>query len=373
MRAAPCKGRCVVAASDVLLGAIEAVERGARGKVVLCMPDLFVDHLVTLPRWGEFQKQLASANLRGGGRVRSAGQRLVVGGNAFNTARALSRLGLAARFAGLTSQGALEFAKRETALDGARPPLDLSLVRTGGRASHTVALELGEERTNVQLNDPGSLDGLRLEDLGGEAREALGRADAVHLANWGQNARGGTALAAETLAAAKAAGALTFFDPSDLWGREKDTLELLRTVPASKDLDWLLVNEAELRELSRVLLLNAGGTSPCAHDDTEGQGREFTKRVESALAVHTAGAALAFRKGKPEGEARTAPLVPSRTTGAGDVWNAAFIAATLGGVPPQVRLEFAQAAARHFVTTTGPPPCLDDLRAGPAQAARAGA
>lgn len=334
---------------------------------MLCLPDLYVDQLVALPKWGELQKQLTSANIRGGGRIRSAGQRLVVGGNAFNTARALSRIGVSARFAGLTSKGALDFAERETTGES----IDLSLVRTGGRASHTVALELGDERTNVQLNDPGSLDGLRLADLGEAARAAFKTAAAVHVANWGQNLAAGTAFVAETLRAAKEAGALTFLDPSDLWGREKDTLELIRQAPSSKDLDYALVNESELRELARVLLLNSGGTSPCAHDDIEGQGREFTKRVEAGLAVHTARLAQSWRKGKSEGAVEGAPAAPLRTTGAGDVWNAGFIAAALAGLAPQVRLEFAQALSRRFVTTTGRAPTLDDLREGLARPAAA--
>ncbi len=344
---------------SVVLQALEGMEAKLAHKSVLCLPDLYIDEVVSLPKWGELQKQLTSATLRGGGRVRSAGQRIVVGGNAFNTARAVARLGATGVFAGLTSQGALEFARRETAGES----VDLSCVATGGRASLTVALELGEERVNVQLNDPGSLDGVTLADLGDAARARFEGAAAVHIANWGQNKSAGTALVLQALRNARQAGALTFLDPSDLWGREKDTLELIRQVPEGRDLDYLLVNEAELRELSRVLLLNAGGTSPCAHEDIEGQGREFTKRVEAALAVHAHGRAQSWRRGRSEGLVERAPGKPLRTTGAGDVWNAAFIAGTVGGLSPQVRLEFAQAAARLFVATSGPPPSLDEVRA----------
>jgi len=344
--------------SEALTRALEGFDKRVAGKVVVCLPDLYLDQLVTLPRWAETQKQLTSAALRGGGRIRSGGQRLVVGGNALNTARALASLGVPVRFAARTSKAALELAKREA--DGSG--LDMSLVRTDGKASLTVALEMGGERTNVQLNDAGSLEGLRLEDLGEGVAAAIQGAAAVHVANWGQNVAGGTAFLAETAKLAKQAGALTFFDPSDLWGREKDTLGLIREVQASKGLDWFLVNEVELRELSRVLLLNAGGTSPCAHDDMQGQGREFTKRVPGGLAAHAARRAESWRAGKSEGAFDEEPALPLRTTGAGDVWNAAFIAATLAGTEPQVRLEFAQRLARAFVTTLGAPPSLAALR-----------
>jgi sugar/nucleoside kinase (ribokinase family) len=330
-----------------------------RGKPVLCLPDLYIDEVVSLPKWAEVQKQLTSAALRGGGRVRSQGQRMVAGGNAFNAARALARLGVPARFAGLTSQAALDFAAAATAGEG----LDLTAVKVGGRASLTVALEMGPERANVQLNDPGSLDGLRLSALGDGVHGAMKGAAAVHVANWGQNASAGTDFVEEALKAARAAGALTFLDPSDLWGREKDTLALIQNAARGKDLDYLLVNQAELRELARVLLLSDGGTSPCAHEDVEGQGREFSKRVEAGVAVHTVGRAESWRKGKSEGAAVAPAVPPVRTTGAGDVWNGAFIAGTVAGLAPLPRLEFAEAAARLFVTTHGPPPTLEEVRA----------
>ncbi len=347
-----------MAAADVVK-AIEGLEAKLAGKVALCLPDLYLDELVSVPKWGDLQKQLASATLRGGGRIRSAGQRLVVGGNAFNAARGLARLGVHTRFAGVTSQGALDFAARETAGEG----IDLRHLRTGGHASLTVALEMGPDRTNVQLNDPGSIDGLRLADLTQSGADAFHGAHAVHVANWGQNLKAGTAFVEEVLAAARKAGAVTTFDPSDLWGREKDTLEMLHRVAERKDLDYFLVNEAELRELARVLLLNAGGTSPCAHDDLEGQGREFTKRVEAGLAVHTHKRAESWRKGRSEGAVAGTAAAPLRTTGAGDIWNAGFIAATLGGLAPQVRLEFATACARRFVTTPTGVPSVTDVRA----------
>jgi sugar/nucleoside kinase (ribokinase family) len=346
-----------VAAAD-LLKAMEGLEAKLSGKVALCLPDLYIDELVSVPKWGDLQKQLVSATLRGGGRIRSGGQHLVVGGNAFNTARGLAKLGVKARFAGLTSQAALDYAARETAGEG----IDIKHLRAGGHASLTVALEMGPDRTNVQLNDPGSLDGMRLADLGDAAGDAFRGAHAVHVANWGQNLKAGTAFVEETLAAAKRAGAFTTFDPSDLWGREKDTLDLLHRVAEHKDLDYFLVNEAELRELARVLLLHAGGTSPCAHDDVEGQGREFTKRVEASLAVHTHNRGQSWRKGKSEGVTEAPAATPQRTTGAGDTWNSGFIAATLAGLPPQVRLEFAEACARRFVTTPAGVPTVADVR-----------
>jgi sugar/nucleoside kinase (ribokinase family) len=285
-------------------------------------------------------------------------QRMEAGGNAFNTARALARLGVHVQFSALTSRTALDFATKETAGE----PIDLHLVRTSGKTAKTVSIEFGPERVNVMLNDPGSLEGLQAADLGEELASALSKANAVHIANWGQNQTNGTAFALEVLRTAKKAGAQTFLDPSDVWGREQAVLDFIGKIPSGTDLDFLLVNESELRELARVLLLHAGGTSPCAHDDVDGQGTEFTKRTKAAVAAHTPRRSQLFRQGKSLAMLETPVLTPTRTTGAGDVWNAGFIAGTVAGLSPRESLELAAAAGRHYVTHTGRAPTIAELR-----------
>ena len=346
--------------SGSLLWALEGLEGKIQGKHVLCLPDLFLDHIAALPKWGDLQKPITAAVLRGGGNFRSGEQRIAPGGNAFNTARALARLGVPARFAALTSREALEFVDRETTDE----PIDLTLVETTGRTSMTIAMELGPDRINVMMNDPGSLEGLRLADLGSGVAQAINGAAAVHVGNWAQNRSQGTAFARDVLQAAKRAGALTFLDPSDLTNREPDVLEFIHAVAQGEHLDWLLVNESEVRELARVLLLHDSSTSPCAHDDTEGQGKEFTKRSKSAVAVHLLRASMSFRKGKMEAQAPVSVIPPARTTGAGDVWSAGFIAGTLAGIGAAERLQLANIVARLFVSKpAGPPPTLGEVRA----------
>jgi sugar/nucleoside kinase (ribokinase family) len=342
-----------------LLLSLDGIEHKLHGRSVLCLPDLFLDHIVALPKWGEIQRPITAAFLRGGGAFRGGAQRLTSGGNAFNTARALARLGVPARFVGVTSREAFEFAQRETSGE----PLDLSLVQQTGTTSMTVAMEFGPERVNVMVNDPGSLDGLRVEDLGPGLGNALHGAAAVHVANWAQNRTAGTPFVTEILRMAKREGALTFLDPADLTNREPDVLEFIHKVPQGEHLDWMLVNESELRELARVLLLHESTTSPCAHDDTEGQGKEFTKRVRSGLAAHTLKTSQSFRGGKAEGAAPVTLLAPARQTGAGDVWNAGFIAGVLGGLAPKERLELGNTVARLFVGgAAGAPPTLAEVR-----------
>jgi len=157
---------------------------------------------------------------------------------------------------------------------------------------------------------------------------------------------------------------MTFLDPSDLTNREADVLEFIHSVVQGGNLDWILVNESEMRELARVLLLHDSTTSPCAHDDTEAQGREFSKRAKGGVASHTLRAAWSFQKGKVEAQAAVDVATPARTTGAGDVWNAGFIAGTLAGLGAVDRLHLANAVARLFVTRpAGPPPTLSEIRA----------
>lgn len=342
-----------------LLAALKDAESTLAKKRAVALPDLFIDHIVSLPKWGDTQKQVAATVLRGGGNIRGGTQELAAGGNAFNAARALSRLGVATRFVGHTSRAAMDFAATST--HGER--VDATLVRLDGRTSMTASLELGSERTNVMFNDPGSLEGLTAGDLAPGAKEAVGEADAVLLANWAGNRAQGTAFAKEVLAWARAGGAATFLDPSDVWGREADVLTMLREVAKGEHLDWLLVNEPELREVSRVLLLNDTNESPCAHDDFEGQARELSRHVRAAVASHRRQGAQSHRLGAMEAELAWTPLDPLRMTGAGDTWNAGFIAGALLGLQPIDRLQLAHAVARVFVAqAAGPPPTLAEVR-----------
>jgi sugar/nucleoside kinase (ribokinase family) len=241
--------------------------------------------------------------------------------------------------------------------------VDATLVRLDGRTAMTASLEMGTQRTNVMFNDPGSLDGLTASDLAPGAKEAVEGADAVLVANWAGNRQGGTAFAKEVLAWARAGGAATFLDPSDVWGREPDVLAMLREVAKGEHLNWLLVNEPELREVSRVLLLHDTNESPCAHDDFEGQARELSRHLTAAVASHRRQGAQSHRGGEREADISWIPIEPLRMTGAGDAWNAGFIAGVLLGLQPIDRLQLAHAVARVFVArAAGPPPTLAEVR-----------
>ncbi len=342
-----------------LLAALKGAEDTLNQKRAVALPDLFIDHIVSLPKWGETQKQIVSTVIRGGGNIRGGAQRLAAGGNAFSAARGLSRLGVATKFIGHTSRSAMDFAVNST--HGER--VDSSLVRLDGRTAMTASLEMGVERANVMFNDPGSLVGLKAADLGDGAREAITKADAVLVANWAGNPSQGTAFADEVLGWARSGGAATFLDPSDVWGREQEVLHMLRQLGKGENLDWLLVNEPELREVSRVLLLNDTSESPCAHDDFEGQARELSRHLRTAVASHRRQGSQTHRSGSKEASLEWPPIEPARITGAGDTWNSGFIAGVLLGLSPLHRLQLAHAVARVFVShTAGPPPTLAEVR-----------
>lgn len=342
-----------------LLAALKDAEETLTKKRACALPDLFIDHILSLPRWGDTQKQIAATVIRGGGNLRGGDQHLAAGGNAFNAARALARLGVPTKFLGRTSRSAMDFASTST--HGER--VDSSLVQLDGQTSMTASLEMGNERTNVMFNDPGSLEGLAPSDLGEGAKAAIEGADAVLVANWAGNRSAGTAFAKEVLGWAKSGQAVTFLDPSDVWGREPDVLQMLREVAKGEDLDWLLVNEPELREVSRVLLLNDTNESPCSHDDFEGQARELSRHLKAAVASHRRQGSQSHRSGAIEASLEWPPMEPQRMTGAGDAWNAGFIAGVLLGLQPVDRLQLAHAVGRVYVSrAAGPPPTLAEVR-----------
>lgn len=342
-----------------LLAGLKDAEDALTKKRAVALPDLFIDHIVSLPKWGDTQRQVAATVIRGGGNIRGGVQHLAAGGNAFNAARALSRLGVPTKFLGRTSRSAMDFAANST--HGER--VDSSLVQLDGETAMTASMEMGTERTNVMFNDPGSLEGLTAKDLGDGAKAAVEGAHAVLVANWAGNRGEGTAFVKEVLGWAKAGEAKTFLDPSDVWGREGDVLQMLREVAKGGMLDWLLVNEPELREVSRVLLLNDTNESPCSHDDFEGQARELSRHIKAAVASHRRQESQSHRAGAKEASLEWPPIDPQRMTGAGDAWNAGFIVGVLLDLEPVDRLQLAHAVGRVYVSrAAGPPPTLAEVR-----------
>ncbi|MBS3815770.1 MAG: hypothetical protein KGY45_04330, partial [Hadesarchaea archaeon] len=78
---------------------------------ITCLPDFTLDCLVTLDSWEETISKIKEVRDRGGGLLREYPLTLTQGGNATNTASALSSLGVKTHLIGRTSELGLKLAQ----------------------------------------------------------------------------------------------------------------------------------------------------------------------------------------------------------------------------------------------------------------------
>jgi ribokinase len=305
---------------------------------IVCLPDFFVDHLVALPELDDALKEVRAVHNRGGGNLQRP-QRLVPGGNAANSARALARLGADVHLVARTAPLGLELLRRTLGRDGVR----LDRVRDDGTLSLTSALEFGLERRNVMLSDAGALAAYGPHDLTPDDLDLIAGADAVLIGNWSQMRQHGTALHERVLEAARRGRALTYVDTGDPSQRGPDIPAFLERVARNPRLDVLALNENELRHYAGAgEVLDAGA--------------DLARHLSATLDLHTAEVAATWG---PAGHAvaATHAITPLRTTGAGDTWNAGNLLGHVLRWDPAQRVRFANAAAALYLTNPdGAPP-----------------
>lgn len=281
---------------------------------VVCLPDLFVDHLVDVADLDAFAEAIQGTARRGGGNVHGGPQRLAPGGQAANVARHLAGLGVeVALHAPTGPMGRLVanywLGSLDVDLDG--------LVEA--ETSLTVALE-GPD-TNVMVNDAAALMDLPFDEIGASA---LDGADRCVMANWAQM-QDGDAFVADLLAAALDREVPVLVDPGDPRPLERD-----HDLPdvLARDPPWIVsVNEHEAAAL-----------------DLPGQ-------APYPVVVHTAEAARLHRPGAEPVEVPSFDVTPRRRTGAGDAFNAGLVAGDLLGLDDDRMLALAHAVAGAAVTS----------------------
>ena len=316
--------------------------RETRRLHVVCTPSFYLDHFVQVDDLSSFCGALQAKYAGGGGNLPGFVQNVLSGGGAANTAIALARLGLSSHFIGRTSELGYHVLKFFAEHSG----VDIAHVKTDGRLGQTLALEIGERRINVMLNDVGSnydfaFDSLRDTDL-----ELIENSQLVTVHDWGTNVVGGTDLAVKTFAYAKQYNVKTYFDSADPSPRVHDLAELYKNVIASTNLDTISLNQNELEK-------HTG-------EATLGRAIAFKRRVFSRVDYHTPWYAASIGD--------TATFFPAydvellRSTGAGDAWNSGNIFGELLDLAPALRLCLANAVAGYYVSSRrGVHPTIDDL------------
>lgn len=268
------------------------------------------------------------------------------GGSAANSAIALAAQGVACAFRGRVGTDELG-ARLKAQL--AQVGLDLSCLDEFGETGYTVTMiDPSGERTMFSYRDTGGY----VPKLTPTLQTTLQGVKVCYISGYLLLEPQQAAFATQVAKTAKQAGATVMMDPSPTIGQvPAETLEAFL-----RHTDVLLPNRAEL-------LAMAGGGQP------EEAVQAMLQKVPClAVKLGKAGSRLAARPGLPlaNGEVTAAPvdctvaakqITPVDTTGAGDSFNAGFIAAFLQGGPPQGWLAEGNRLAAKTIACQGAVSC----------------
>jgi sugar/nucleoside kinase (ribokinase family) len=255
---------------------------------------------------------------------------LTVGSSSAIAACGAARLGLRVAFVGVVGDDAAGRFMLETL---AARDIDVSACRVDTARPTGASVILGRGPDRAILTALGTIDALRADDV---PAALLRRARHVHVGSLYLQSSLRPGLA-EILATARAAGATVSLDPNwDPTGRWAPLDDLLA------ETDLLLPNGAELRALT-------------GEDDLRSGARALAARGRDGLGVVVKlgrDGAIAFQ-GPAEAAtpALAVPVVDS--TGAGDSFDAGFIAGTLAGWPLAACLDLAVACGSLSTTRLG--------------------
>ncbi len=309
---------------------------------VVCMPSFYLDHFVYLKDIEKFCDKIGAKYASGGGNLPGFTQTVLQGGGAVNTAIALARLGLHSYYIGKTSQ----FGAHALKFFAERAGVDISHVATDGTLGQTLALEIGNNKVNVMLNDIGSNYDFRFDCLRDADLELIKNCHLVSVHDWGTNVLGGTDLATKIFKYAKRHNVKTYFDSADPSVRLQDLHELFKRIISSKNLDIMSMNVNELKYHVESITLE--------------RAIELKERIHARIDFHSPHYSASI--GTTTIPFPSYKITLERSTGAGDTWNAGNIAGELLGLPPALRLCLANAVAGYYISDKrGVHPTVDDV------------
>lgn len=313
-----------------------------RGRVTL-LPDLFIDQIITIPETsGEFLSKARRILKRGGGNYTGVTAELQLGGCGANCAAALSRLRVSTSLISKTAA----IGKYVLLHASNSRYLDASHVKTEGKLAITAAIETHDiaDSPNLMITYPGSIRAFSPDDLDERDLALIKESSIVGIFSWNLNERG-TELLERVTGLCAESDVQTYVDIGDPTPRIRKLPKLVDRVLRDGKVNYLSVNENELRSLCKTLAIN-GWQKRSAQDLAE----EVADQLPIELALHTS-AYAGLAKGRTSIFRPSFKILPRRTTGAGDAWNAGNIFALLKEVDRGTRLMMANLLAARYVSS----------------------
>jgi sugar/nucleoside kinase (ribokinase family) len=320
---------------------------------VAVLPDFFLDRLINLDcDVAHFSQLITNIVKRKGGSVDGISQTDLRGGNAVNTASALSSLGV--KVAPIVCTSNLGLNQLKSDFKGGK--VDLSHVKVLGDASVTTAFEFKNqnEKANVMLRDLGALADFGPKNLTKKDYETIENSDYVCLFNWAGTLKFGTGLAEAVFTRAKTGKGKTYYDTADPTPNSVGIAELMNKVLKTSQVDILSLNENEAVTYAGMLdasIKERKATGVSAEIALE-SARVLVKHLPARIDLHTTSfAATVTRKG--EAVVPAFKIKPLRATGAGDAWDAGNILGDANSLSDECRLMLANAVAACYLQSQG--------------------
>lgn len=329
---------------------------------VVVMPDLFLDRLVDLQLdVNTFYDVIKKVVSRNGGSIDGIVQTDILGGNAINTASALTCLDAIVIPIVCTSNYGLSQI-RYRFRNGS---IDTSYIKCLGKESVTTALEFknNNEKTNVMIRDLGALAEFSPSQLSSRDYDAIEQADYTCVFNWAGTLNSGTKLVDEVFSRVKLCGhGKTYYDTADPNPNIQGVAELIRNVLKTSKVDFLSVNENEAITYACQLDPALKDKRNCFKSEfVLDAARILAKNFSARIDLHTTTFSGSF-KGNYEVVVPAFKVNVLRATGAGDAWNAGNIVAQHNGLSDKCRLLLANALAAFYLSSpTGIHPDKTDL------------
>ena len=174
------------------------------------MPDVFIDRFLKIENIEKFTSEIYEKSKVGGGSIRGYEQRDIIGGNAINFAKTISKLGGNVNLFVIGN----EFIKRDIESLFGSEKSNINIIE--GRPGYTTALEIQNEnnKVNIMFSDVGDLKKFNGDELDNEELENIAESNASVIVNW-SSINEGNKLIKKIFSNRKNSNSINFLDLAD--------------------------------------------------------------------------------------------------------------------------------------------------------------
>lgn len=314
---------------------IKSLQHNLQTKRCISLPDIYLDRIVVFNN--EYSKLLEQIDQFIAGKARNIlvqKQELILGGNALNTAKTTAWFGLPTIFIAETDR------LGETLLRSANYDNLILHLKVTNKGNYTTALEVLHNgmRKNIQISYSPAIANFGADKLEEQDWQAILKADAIALCNWGANDKANDLFKA-ILDRTAGTRQITFLDPADVFRKKEAILELVEIL---QDVKYLSVNEDEYTFMNKKL-----GDSRDFETLLKEGGQLNQKLPGTHIIVHTQECVKIFYQDLTL-IIPTYDIQPLFQTGLGDTFNAGFLVGLLLGMSVGASALFSSATAGYY-------------------------